>query len=170
MLEDQGFVQDQQVAQQQVVQQQVTRPAWSPAQAVALVIGLLYVVLAGVAMARAGLTFQPIRHVTVAGLDHTIWLAVIELLFGLVVLAVGAMPGADRGGMVFAGIVAIAGGLIIAIEPLSFHRVLGVHQGNGLLFLLAGIVLLVTAMVAPVILSRRRVGTHVAEQRIDTLR
>lgn len=147
---------DRQVADQHVATQQtVSRPAWSPAQLVAIVIGIIYLVLGGVALARAGLDFTPIRHVQVAGLDHTALLGLIAFVFGLLVLGIGALPGADRSGMIASGIVAIAGGLIVIIEPTAFHRTLGVHSGNGWLYFITGIVLLVAGMLSPVILSRR---------------
>src|SRR3954470_9932062 len=95
MLRDRAIT-DQQVAEQRTV----ARAPWSPAQLVALVIGLAFVVLGGVALARTGLHFSPIRYADVAGFGHTALLAIIEIVFGVVVLAAGAMPGADRGGMI----------------------------------------------------------------------
>lgn len=146
----------------------VSNTPWSPAQIVALVIGLFYIVLGGVAMARTGLNFNNIvdSHVTVAGLHHSMLLGLIEFLFGLIVLGAGALPGADRAGMITTGVIAIGIGLVIAIEPRAFHNWLGTHAGNGWLYAITGIVLLVTAMVAPMIWSDRR-DSVVADERTD---
>jgi hypothetical protein len=149
------YREDQVVDRQVTEERAVARAPWSPAQLVALVIGLAFVVMGGVALARTGLTFTPIHYAQVAGFGHTALLAIIEIVFGVVVLAAGAMPGADRGGMIFAGVVALAGGLIIAIQPSSFHRVLGVDGSSGWLFVIAGVILLFAAMVSPVFATAR---------------
>lgn len=156
------------IAEQRIAHRSVARPAWSPAQAVALVIGIVYLVLGGVALARTGFSFDVLDQADVAGLGHTVWMGLGSLVFGLIVLATGAVPGADRGGLVFAGIVAIAGGIVIAVQASSFERVLGVTQANGVFYAITGAVLLVTAMVAPVYRSHGRADVVVDEQATDT--
>ncbi|MBC7461305.1 MAG: hypothetical protein H7287_08075 [Thermoleophilia bacterium] len=158
---------DQVVEEQRVGQRSVVRPAWSPAQGIALVIGIVYLVLGGIALARTGFTFTALDHADVAGLGHTVWMGIGSLLFGLLVLGTGAVPGADRGGLIFAGIVAIAGGIVIAAQSASFARVLGVTQTNGVIYAITGVVLLLTAMLAPVYRSRGRAATVVEEQGYD---
>ncbi|RYZ64668.1 MAG: hypothetical protein EOP08_08510 [Proteobacteria bacterium] len=155
---------DQVVGEQRIAQRSVARPAWSPAQGIALVIGIIYLVLGGIALARTGFSFDALEQADVAGLGHTVWMGLISLLFGLIVLGAGALPGADRSGMVFAGIVGIAGGIVIAVQASSFERVLGVHQANGVVYAITGAVLLLTAMLAPVYRSRGRADTVVEEQ------
>ena len=158
---------DQVVEEQRVAQRSVARPAWSPAQGIALVIGIVYLVLGGIALARTGFTFDALDQADVAGLGHTVWMGLGSLVFGLIVLGTGAMPGADRGGLVFAGIVAIAGGIVIAAQSESFERVLGVTQTNGVIYAITGVVLLLTAMLAPVYRSRGRADTVVEAQAYD---
>lgn len=145
-------VDDQETAEQRVVH----RATWSPAQIVAMVIGLAYVVFGGVALARTGFHVAPYTYHDVAGFTHTTVLAIIEIVFGVIVLGAGAVPGADRGGMIFGGVIAIAGGLIVAIQPSSFHRVLGVNAENGWLYVITGAVLVIAAMLAPSFSSSRR--------------
>ncbi len=150
MLPDHDFT-DHHVAEQRTV----ARAPWSPAQIVALVIGLTYVVLGGVALARTGFNFSPYTYTVVAGMPHTAVLGIIEIAFGVLVLASAAKPGIDRGVMNLAGTFALAGGLIVAIQPASFQRVLGANAGNGWLFVITGVVLLVAASVAPSFASHR---------------
>jgi hypothetical protein len=164
MIRNQQVVQEPPMAQEQVEQRSVTRAPWSIAQTVSLVLGIIYVVFAGVALARTGPNFSTINHVEVAGLHHTVWLVIGELAFGLALIGMGARPGADRGGMIVAGILAIGAGMVIAIEPEAFHRLFGVHQSSGIFFAVTGAILLLTAMVAPTIVSRRNVQTAQYDQ------
>jgi hypothetical protein len=116
------------------------------------VIGALFTLLGAVTLARTGLSGSFIEpHVTVIGLDHTALLGAIELAFGLLMVMAGAVPGAGRGTMTLLGGLALGFGIVILIEPTAFHRTLGVHAGNGWLYVLTGIVSLVAAMAAPVI-------------------
>lgn len=146
----------------------VRRAPWSPAQFIALAIALFYIVLGGVAIARAGLDLNSIvdSHKQVAGLHHSLLLGILELVFGLFLLGAGALPGADRYGMITLGVIGVGLGLVVAIEPTAFHSWLGVHAGNGWLYALTGVVLLATAMLAPVIWSGRRdtVGAETHER------
>lgn len=132
----------------------VTRPAWSPAQVIALLVGIAYVVLGGTALARTGIEFSDLSHTQVAGLDQTAIFALIEIAFGVILLGVGALPGADRGGMIFMGVIAVASGLIFAIEPETFYDSLGLRRDGGVFLVVTGAVLLIAAMVSPVISSR----------------
>lgn len=146
-----------------VVHRDVERAPWSPAQFVALGIGLLLTVIGGVALARTGLNFDNVAatHVQVAGMHHTVVMGLAELIIGLVLIGAGAMPGAGRGSMTFLGVLLFGFGLIVMIQPSSFHSSLGAHAGNGLFMAFLGVVLLFTAMVAPVIFdSDRRVVTR----------
>ena len=147
------------VAERRAVDRGVDRAPWSPAQLIALAIGIGFVVLGGVALARTGIDTARIGpHVEVAGFHHTQVLGAMELVFGLLMLAAGAIPGAGRGMMTFLGILALGFGLIVVIQPTSFHRVFGMHEGNGWLFVVTGGVALLSAMVSPVFFSRSRMG------------
>ena len=142
----------------------VEHAAWSPAQAVVLAAGLALAVIGGIALARTGLHFNdiPATGAQAAGLHHTSLSAVIELGVGVVLLGVGAVPGAARGLMTFFGVVLLGAGLVVAIQPSSFHKWLGYDAGNGVFIAIIGGVLLLAAMVSPVIWGtrdRRRVAS-----------
>jgi hypothetical protein len=149
--------------------QVVEHAPWSPAQAIVLAAGVLLTVIGGIALARAGLHFDniPATHAQAAGLRHTSLSAAIELGVGVVLLGVGAIPGAARSLMTLFGALLLGARLVIAIQPSSFHKWLGYDAGNGVFIAIIGGALLVAAMVSPVIWEqrdRRRVGgsRHVA--------
>lgn len=155
-------ISDDVVADDQQVNRSVVRAPWSPAQIVALIIGILFTVMGGVALARTGINFNDVTatHTQVAGLHHTTILGMIELFLGLVLLGAGAIPGAGRGSMSFLGIVLLGFGLVVTIQPSSFHSSLGVHASNGVFYIVCGVILLVTAMVAPVFFDDSRVSSR----------
>ncbi len=132
---------------------QVVGPAWSPAQIVAIAIGVLYVVLGAVTLTRTGLAPAGMTqtHVSVLGFHHTPILGIGELVYGLLMLGAGAVPGGQRGMMVVLGVLALGAGLIVLIEPVTLHPTLGVHPANGWLYVVTGSAALIAAMVAPVI-------------------
>ena len=139
-----------------VVHQTVARAPWSPAQIVALAIGSVFTLLGAIALARTGINFEDVtaQHVTVAGFHHTALLGLIEFVVGLCIIGIGAVPGAARPSMTFFGILLLGFGIVVAAEPNAFHRGLGTHGGHGALYLISGILLLTTAMVAPVFFDR----------------
>jgi hypothetical protein len=142
---------------------------WSPAQLVGCIIGLLFVVLGGVALARTGIDLQHLtaKHVQVAGAGHTQVLAYIELGYGILMLAAASVPDAARGLMTFLGLVALAFGLVVAIQPSSFTHSLGITGGGyGVFLAIVGGVTVVAANVSPVIFRRRDWAGGVGERRI----
>ena len=143
-----------------VSQRRVEWAPWSPAQFVALGIGVIFVILGAVSLASTGLDFgrYPLPHSSVAGFHHTPVLGVIELVFGLLMLMAGAVPGASRGMMTFLGIVALGLGIVLLIQPATFHDVLGVHSASGWLYVVTGAVSFIAAMAAPIIFGRDRVS------------
>jgi uncharacterized membrane protein HdeD (DUF308 family) len=139
-------------AQQTYQSTAVERAPWSPAQAVALILGVLFAVLGGICLARTGLAPASFTgdHVSVAGSNQTAIMGYLELAFGALLLIVGAIPGAGRGGMSFAGVVALIFGIIVIAQPSSFSSPLGIGSGYGVFLIVVGAVLLVTAIVAPI--------------------
>lgn len=127
--------------------------AWSPAQIGAFIMGIFFVALGAVALARGGFS-DFLAGTTVMGLGHTPLLGLIEIVWGIFMIAAGAIPGAQRGVMAFLGATALAGGLIIVIEPTAFRPALGADAANGWLYLVVGVVTLVITFVAPVIRAR----------------
>lgn len=140
------------------------RVSWSPAQVVALVIGLFYGIIGGVTLLRAGINTtgnDALLHprVSVAGFHHTPLLGLIEVGFGLLCILAGAIPGGGRTTMTFLGTVALGLGIIIVIQPASFLHLFDIRSGNGVLYIITGLVLLVAGMVSPTVASQRRVDT-----------
>jgi hypothetical protein len=130
---------------------------WSPAQVVLLAAGMVVAVIGGVALARTHLHFSdiPATHAQAAGLRHTSLSAAIELGIGVILLGIGAVPGAARGLMTFAGVVLLGAGLVIAIQPSSFHKWFGYNAANGVYIAIIGGALLLAAMISPVVWGSR---------------
>src|SRR3954467_9345219 len=78
-----------------VAERQVVMAPWSPAQLVALAFGIIFLVLGVAALAKTGLNANEFTgtHVSVIGFGHTPLLGAIELVFGLLMIMAGAVPG-----------------------------------------------------------------------------
>jgi len=120
---------------------------WSPAQFLAWTFGVLFVVFGAVALARAAACGG--MHLSVGGLHHTPWLGVIHVAFGMMLLLAGTIPEGIRGTLSFLGTLALAFGLIVAIEPEALHGGLGVHTPHGVLYVAVGAVLLLVSILSP---------------------
>lgn len=130
----------------------VERAPWSPAQVIAIVLGIVFVVLGGIALARTGIDFNRVTsdHVNVVGSIQTQLMGYLELIFGALLLVAGSIPGAGRGGMSFLGIVALVFGIVVVAQPSSFYHSLGIGSGYGIFLVIAGAILMITAMVSPI--------------------
>jgi hypothetical protein len=135
------------------------RAPWSPAQLVVGVVGLVFIVLGGVALARAGLHFDavPFSRTQVAGLWFTNMSALITSIAGVIVLAGAMDPDSAKATMWFFGVVLIAFGLIVAISPQPFTTMWGYDTANGIFYVVAGGILPIAAAVSPVFYSRQSV-------------
>lgn len=138
---------------------EVERSAWSPAQAVAVVVGIVLVVLGGVGLARAGTNFSNIAvtHVTVVGLSLTSLSAAALIALGVIVLAGGAYPSTAKATMGAFGAALIAFGLIVALDPKPFANLWGLGTGNGIFLAVVGAILLFSAAASPSFSARRQV-------------
>jgi uncharacterized membrane protein HdeD (DUF308 family) len=130
----------------------VERQPWSPAQLVSIILGIVFVVLGGIAIARTGVDFNRLtgQHVDVAGSSQTQLMGFIELVYGALLLVVGSIPGAGRAGMSFLGILALVFGIIVVAQPSSFYHSLGVGSGYAIFLIVVGAVLMITSMVSPI--------------------
>jgi hypothetical protein len=135
------------------------RAPWSPAQLVVSVAGIFFIVLGGVALARAGVHFEdvPLTRVQVAGLWFTNMSALITLVAGVLMLAGAIDPDGAKATMWLFGVVLIAFGLVVAISPQPFTNMWGYHAANGVFYVVVGAVLLLAGAVSPVFHSSRRV-------------
>jgi hypothetical protein len=135
------------------------RAPWSPAQVVLAVVGMVFIVTGGVALARAGLHFNaiPLTRTHIAGLWFTSLSAVIQLVAGVIMLVGSIEPSAAKSTMWFFSLVLIAFGLIVAIDAASFVNMWGYGTANGVLDVIAGAILMLAVVLSPVFYSRHQV-------------
>ena len=126
----------------------VERPAWSPAQLLALVGGIVLVVIGGIALARTGTDFSniPATHATVAGLHFTCLSAIVQLVAGVVLLVGTVRPASAKWTSAVLGVLSLAWGIIIV----------------------AGAILLLGGVVSPIFFSRRGEVRSGSGQYVDT--
>ncbi len=134
------------------------RAPWSPAQLVAGVVGLILVVIGGVALARGGVNFSdiPATISTVAGMHYTCLSALVQLVAGVILIGCCVHPDTAKSAMVVYGVVMLAFGLIIAIDPSGFVGDWNANEGNGVLYIILGVILLLAAALSPIFFSRSR--------------
>ena len=147
--------------QEGVVVREVSRPGWSPAQVIVLLGGLLLLVLGAVGLAHTGLRFSdiPTTRTRVADLPVTSLSSLVELVAGVIVLAGAAFPTpAKVVGSIF-GVLALAWGLIVALDPSPFSNMWGYDRAEGIFYIVVGAVLLVVSALSPVYTSRKNVMT-----------
>lgn len=129
--------------------------AWSPAQFVAGIIGLALTVMGGVALARVLPTSSlTAETTTVLGIGHTALMAIIALGAGILFLTEAAAPFDVQPGLVFLGVMSLAFGLIVVIEPAAFDGALGLGETGGWFYAVIGAVSAITGMISPTIVSR----------------
>jgi hypothetical protein len=141
----------------------VSRPAtttmWSPAQLVAVVVGVAAIVFGAFAIARTGLDLGHLTspHDSRFGFHHTPLLALTEIGFGVLLVLTAMRPIAGRALMAPLGAVALGFGIIVVLDlwPHRLHDWFGVHDRNGWLFVATGAVVLGAALLLPVVASRR---------------
>lgn len=132
-----------------------SRRVWSPAQVVAGIIGLVLVVMGGVALIRTGVS-DLTETATVGWYAHTGILAIIQLVLGLLFLGAAADALEARSSLVTLGVMMVAVGLIAVIEPDGTSEYLGDASTVGWTYLATGAVAGVVGLSAPVIASSRR--------------
>jgi hypothetical protein len=141
----------------------VDRKTWSPAQIVAAGAGLFLTVLGAVAALRVGFDFNSVD--TVLGINHTLLMALIHLVVGIIFLGAAGNALSSRGTMTTLGLVLIAFGLVYGIEPDALAPALGGDERIGWIYAVIGAVSLVTAWVSPTIHVRH----EASDRRSDTI-
>ena len=133
----------------------VGRWRWSPSQFVAGIIGLILVVMGGVALARllptGSLTAE---SVTSLGVRHTPLMAIIAIGLGLLFMAQVANPFGAQGGLIALGVVSLAFGLIVVVEPGAFDDALALGETGGWFYVIIGMVAVVGGLVSPSVTHR----------------
>ncbi|HEX2421194.1 MAG TPA: hypothetical protein VHL55_06320 [Acidimicrobiia bacterium] len=141
----------------------VDRKTWSPAQIVAGGIGLFLTVLGAVAALRIGFDFT--ASASVLGLTHTLLMALIHIVVGIIFLSAAGNALGSRGTMTTLGLVLIAFGLVYGIEGDSLAGALGGDERMGWIYAIVGAVSLLTAWLSPTIHVRREASAR----RVDTV-
>ncbi|MSP78363.1 MAG: hypothetical protein EXR67_02225 [Dehalococcoidia bacterium] len=142
----------------------VERAPWSPAQFIALGAGVLFIVFGALTLALGGISdiYNP---VTFGPFSRTPLMGLIELGYGILMLAIGSIPGIDRGGMTLIGVIALAWGIVVVALPANqFYNTLGLRNADGWLYVIVGGLLLVVAAAAPVFMGTGRVFKRVHRQ------
>ena len=141
----------------------VDRKTWSPAQIVAGGIGLFLTVLGAVAALRIGFDFNSTDQVL--GLSHTLLMALIHIVVGIIFLGAAGNAFGSRGTLTTLGLVLIAFGLVYGIEGESLATALGGDERIGWIYAIIGGVSLLAAWLSPTIHVRR----EASDRRIDTV-
>ena len=136
------------------------RTPFAIAQVLCLAIGIVYVVLGAVGLARTGFDSLTREAAGVGEFRSTGLLALLHLAIGLIVLVGAADRPAARSIGLGLGPVLIAAGIIALIQPV---RALGWNDANGVLYIVTGAVLLIGTMLSPPAMVRR---TDIAGTRI----
>ena len=84
--------------------------------------------------------------------QHTAWLAIGEIVFGLIMIGAGVVPGGARGLMTFMGILAVAFGIAVLVAPNDLRA----ENATGWAFIIAGGVSLLAAAISPVFFTGDR--------------
>ncbi|MBV8979774.1 MAG: hypothetical protein JO086_02635 [Acidimicrobiia bacterium] len=144
------------VAEDEVAARRTTveRPPWSPAQLIALAIGIISTVIGVIALTKTGIHSNAMDVVGSNGplWQHTAWLAIGEVVFGLLMIGAGVIPGGARGMMTFLGILAVAFGIAVLVDKTDLRA----EDATGWAFIIAGALSLIAASVSPVFFG----GSH----------
>ena len=133
----------------------VDRKTWSPSQIVAGLIGLFLTVMGAVAILRVGFESLTGETTAVLSIEHTLLMGIIHLVAGLFFLGAAGTALGSRSGLTSLGLIAMAFGLVYAIEPDALSATLGGDGRLGWLYAVLGAVALISAWVSPTIQSQR---------------
>lgn len=145
----------------------VDRRTWSPSQIVAGVIGLFLTVMGAVATLRVGFESLTGDTTAVLGFDHTLLMALLHLVAGLFFLGAAGTALGSRSGLTTLGLIALAFGLVYAIEPESLSNALGGDERIGWLYAVVGAVALLSAWLSPTIRVQRLATTRTVDSMPD---
>ena len=158
-VDDRAIAEDDRVAARRTA---VERPPWSPAQLIALAIGIISTVIGVVALTKTGIHSNTMDVVRSNGplWQHTAWLAIGEIVFGLIMIGAGVVPGGARGLMTFLGILALAFGIAVLVAKNDLRA----EDATGWAFIIAGGLSLLAAALSPVFFTGTR-GAGYARRR-----
>ncbi len=127
----------------------VSRQSFSVAAVLGAIAGLALLVIGIIALLRGGLD-GPIDEpvVSVMGFTHTPLLGLVEIAFGLLLLASAAT--ASRSALTFLGLVAIVAGAVAIAEPEQLADRFAVERSLGWAWVIGGAAVAVAAWLFPV--------------------
>jgi hypothetical protein len=133
---------------------EASMPPWSPAQIIGLIVGIGFAALGIAAIARTGFHTDHIYtpHADVWNLPHSPLLGLIEIGFGVLMVIASVVPGGARGFMGFLGAISVGFGIVVLVEqqPNRLNDWLAVTHRSGWLYLVVGVVVLLSAILSPV--------------------
>jgi hypothetical protein len=121
---------------------------WAPDAIIAALIGLVLLVVGLIAITRGGFDgdlSDPV--VNVVDFTHTTTLGLIEVGIGVFLLISGATR--SRGGEMFFGSVLGVAGFVGAVQTSSFEKSLALESSMAWLAVIAGVVVVLSAMLMP---------------------
>ena len=147
----------------------VDRKTWSPSQIVAGIIGIFLTVMGAVAILRVGFDSLTGETTSVLGIDHTLLMGLVHLLAGLFFLGAAGTALGSRSGLTTLGLIALAFGLVYAIEPDSLADALGGDERVGWMYAVIGAVALASAWLSPTIQVQRQATARTVQTMDPTL-
>lgn len=141
----------------------VDRKVWSPSQIVAGIIGLFLTVMGAVAILRVGFESLTGDTTAVLGFEHTLLMGLLHLVAGLFFLGAAGTALGSRSGLTTLGLIALAFGMVYAIEPDSLSAALGGDGRVGWLYAVIGAIALLSAWLSPTIQSQRTAVARTVE-------
>lgn len=142
---------------------------WSPAQVIAALIGIGYIVLGAIALARTGFN---VHHVTAPVTSVWRWhqtpiLGLVEVAFGVLMLVAAVRPAAAKALMWLLSLAALGLGITVLIGAFTYQLQvwLGATRNDAWLYVGTGALGLIASMGSPTFLHARRVG-HVPRRRV----
>jgi hypothetical protein len=121
---------------------------FEPDAIIAAIVGLVLLLVGLIAAVRGGFDgpmSEPI--VEVLGFTHTTTLGLIEVALGLALLIAGATR--SRSGAMFFGAVLGVAGFVAAVQSESFAETLAIESSMGWLVVLAGVIVVLSALMLP---------------------
>lgn len=127
----------------------IGRSGFTLGQAAAGILGLLLVIVGGVAMARVGFDSLTGESVVVAEIGHTLLMGLIDVVIGLIFLSAASTMFGVRSTLIGLGTLALAFGAVVWIEPGPFVDLLGDGRDLGVAYLVIGVIALTAGLTTP---------------------
>lgn len=143
-----------------VARTQVGRRVWSPAQIISGLLGLFLVVMGAVVLLRTGLDSLTGDTASVLNIEHTALMGGVDLVVGLLFLLGAGTALGSRSGLMSLGLLSLAFGLIVAIEPDAMAQATGGDESIGWLYAGVGVISLIAALASPTVNNVRRTSTR----------